>query len=294
MALQPTRRFAWDGISLEVPEEWNLSFQRIRGAVTSVEMEDDTSIRLTAEWLRPLREVNYSSILRRFEKRSKELRARAKEVQPVETPPPGWSAFLYLMPDNRRLVIGFYLGPRNSVFAFFQLHLDAGPKGEAISVVRHLMASFRLHDADKVIPWKPYDVEFTIPAPFVLHEAKLMAGRQFLAFRWRGRRLLVWIFSLADLILKETPDLGAWASTFLTASGDLKGPVLSAKDGRVEWKRKHFPPLYHYTEVSRLCFKYRIGVRHDPEQNIIVVAVLSYRFESDLSRLLRHPLTLPL
>lgn len=294
MALQPSRRFAWDGMSFDVPAGWNLSFQRIHRGVTKLEMEDDTSVRLSAEWLRPLREVDYAGLLRRFEKSSKELRARARDVHPVEGAPAGWSAFVYTMPDDRRLVIAFYLGPRHSVFCFFQLHLDAGPRGEALSIAHRLMASLRLYDGEPVIPWKPYDVEFTVPAPLALQEARLHAGRQGFVFGWRGRRLLVWVFSLADMIVRENPDLAKWTVAFLLASGDVKGPIISARDGRVDVRRKRFPPHYHFHEVGRWCFRYRVGLRHEKDANVIVLTVLNYRFESDLARLLRHPVTLPL
>jgi hypothetical protein len=281
----PSHRFAWDGFSFRVPADWNLSQYHFDKRVSSIQMEDDYSLRLEFEWMRPQRGVNETKLKKRYEKASKRLKKSAEETEQVDPVPPGWSAFLYTMPRKKHFVSAFWLAPDGGFFGFLQLHFEkAGGKQTPLRTLNVILSDFERHTGD-VVPWAFYDVSLRLPASFRLVSTSFQAGNKLAVFQWGLRKLYVWRASLAEILLKERT-LAAWAADFLNKHKDIQGPKFTVEDDTtVGAKRRRGYLLGHYDEISRMCFRYKTWCMHLPEQNAIVLAVFNYRRARDLATL---------
>ena len=276
-----THRFAWDGVSFDVPLDWDLAYQETRLGITRIRLEDPVAVRLSGEWMRPEGPLDLGRIMTRFQDNSKRLRAVAKDSETLTGVTPGWSAVVYRFPDSRRLGLAFYLAPKSALFAFYQFHLDPGPPAEAISLVRRFMASFDTFISGPV-PWACYDIAFTMPAGFTLSSATFNPGLKRFTFGRSLRRLYTWHVSLADLVLKKDKSPLLWAVKMLNKGDPVQGPVFKVLNDALVPTRPNLMPWCHFMELVRGCLKYKAGVRHEKDNNRLVLACYQYRFESDL------------
>ncbi len=276
-------RLAWDGIAFETPAEWDLAYQDNRNGIVRIRLEDDVAVRLSAEWMRPAGALDLGRITARFKEVSRALDRAAKNAETLSALPDGWSAVLYRFPDGRQLALAFFLAPAGALFAFFQFHLDPGPSGEALALLRAFMASFVRYDPRGPLPWACYDVAFVAPPGFALTSAAFHPGLKRFTFGRALRRLHCWHVSLADLVLKNGTSTAEWAARFLNGQELVRGPVFTNRDGALRATRPGLLTRCHFLEVGRACFRYKAAVRHEPDANRLVLTCYQYRRESDLA-----------
>lgn len=281
MTLSSTHRVAWDGLSFDVPLDWDLAYQETRLGITRIRLEDPVAVRLSAEWMSPSASLDMGRIMARFKSSSKKLRQASKDSETLTDLPPNWSAILYRFQDGRRLGLAFFLAPQSEVFAFFQIHLDPGPPGEAAGLLRRFIASFQRHTRGPV-PWACYDIAFTVPPGFRLASAEFNPGLKRLTFERSLRRLTTWHVSLADMVLKREQGLLEWAVKRLNASPLSRGPEFAVRNGEIVATRPRLMPWCHFMEVVRACMLYKVGVKHDAANNRLILVCYQYRFKSDL------------
>jgi hypothetical protein len=282
MAPAATHRFAWDGLSFDIPLEWDLAFQETRLGITRIRLEDPVAVRMSAEWTVPVEGVDMGRIMARFQSSSKKLRAASKSAVTLSGNPAGWSAVIYLFPDGRRLGLAFYLPPEKDLFGFFQIHLDPCSPGEAEGMLRGFMASFQRHTKGPM-PWACYDVAFTAPPGFRLVTATFNPGLKRFTFGRSMRRLHVWHVSLADYVLRKADCTPLeWAARLLNGNEFVKGPVFKIRDNSLVATRPSLLPHWHFMELVKGCLTYKAGLRHEPENNRLVLACFQYRYKSDL------------
>jgi hypothetical protein len=276
-----THTFAWDGMAFDVPRDWHLSNYVFTTRESSLQMQDATSVRLEAEWTRS-RRTDADTVLKRYRKKAGAWEAIADETSAIDRLPPHWTGFAYRMPENRILMVAFYLHPSRSLAVLFRLHFENTGKHKAMSVFRGIAGSFTWQDRG-TIPWTVYDMHVALPREFRLVETGFEAGRKLMVFEWRLRRLLVWRFSLAHLALREKT-LDAWAADVLNTSKLIKGPRF-VPDGRggLQVGRNRRYGFRHYEEIGRWCFRYRALYVHDPQADAIKLAVYQYRVPGDLT-----------
>lgn len=276
-----THRFAWDGFSFRTPLDWNLSEYSIRRDASWVRMEDDNTVRLEMEWTRSRRPLDMDRIRKRFAVISKSLTQAGAATQPVEDLPTAWSAFLYSMPDGRRLLVAFRFVPDSGFFCFFKLHFESASLREPPRVIRLIARTFQLHAQD-VIPWELFNIGFQLNREFRLLATSFQAGRQLMIFEWRRRKLHLWFFSLADLILKDK-SMEAWCVDYLNGFKGIQGPKFGAGDqpGVILARRSRRYPLGHGEEIARWCFRYQTRCVNLIEKNQIVLWVFQFRKNTD-------------
>jgi hypothetical protein len=273
-------RFAWDGLSFEVPEDWDLAYQETRLGITRIRLEDPVAVRLSAEWLTPVGGIDLGRIMSRFQASSKKLRQVSKDSQTLAKTPDGWSAIIYRFEDGRRLGLAFYLSDSKDCFGFFQFHYDPGAPGEAEGFLRRFMASFERHPTGPV-PWACYDVAFTSPPGFRLDSATFNPGLKRFTFDRSLRQFHVWHVSLADLVLKKNRSAQDWAVKFLNNGDIVKGPVFVIKGDEIVATRPRIMPHWHFYELLRACLNYKVGLLHDQPKNRLVLTCYQYRFAKD-------------
>jgi hypothetical protein len=279
-----THTFAWDGVSFDVPDTWQLANYSFRHNVTRVELEDDYALRLEAEWARPRYRVDPGKIQKRFTKASRKLVEAASKTERLPETRPCRAPLLYSMPDRSQLLICFVLVSEPKFACFFRIYFNPDDPEKPRSFLKRIARSFQLHHGDTT-PWAFYDMSFKLPAEFRLAQTTLEAGRKLLVFHWRLRRFFLWQCSLANLVLKDqTPE--QWAADFLNKRKDIRGPKFEPGHyGTIETRRGWPYILGHYEEIGRLCFRYRARVIHDEENNRLILWVFHYRQPEDVHRL---------
>lgn len=299
-----SRRIAWDGVSFGVPVNWDLAVYRfLRRGVTRIELEDEYTVRVEAEWIRSPRRLNLESIMQRYEKASKPLTLKSDERHDVTGLPAGWHATHFVFKETgiaegqaslgvtrHDLVTAFYLCPASSLFCFFMLHFLPEDPEDPVGIVRQLAATFQDHHEDAFTPWQLFDIAFKLPREFALARTQFDIGAKLMVFTWKLRRYFLWHFSCADVFLADGTSPAEWACGYINGARVLKGPVFSP-DGRggITWRRRR-PHLFgHREEIARLCYRYRVDCRLVEPDNKLVLSVFHYRREDDLTRLPAAP-----
>ncbi len=287
MTAPGTHRFAWDGFSIAVPLDWNLAHYRFTGGVSTARLEDDEAGRLQLEWVRPKRDLPSDVLAARFARQSEPLRRVARRQEPIESPPPGWAGTFFVMPDDRHMIVA-YRAQRDPRFFLF-LQMTAPPQGErrTLREWRALAESFALHTGPTV-PWEVYDAAFELPRGWWLEETTFDAGRKRFMFQRRLRRLHIWRFSVASVILRDrTP--AVFAVDFLNACQELRGRRFEVVDDhRLRGARPKQFPLVPANDLGRLCLRYTGACVHLPDQDALFLSLLNHRRQADLPPLLPH------
>ena len=291
------RRIAWDGISFCVPSNWELAvFRFLRRGVGRIELEDEYSVRLEAEWTRSRKRVNMDRIMQRYEAASKPLTLKSEAHHAIEGLPDGWHATHFIFRETgtdeaqqdlhvkqHGLATVFYVCPRKSIFCFFLLHFLPEDTEDPVALVQGLSTTFQDHRQAQMVPWALFDIACGVPRRFVLEEAKFDIGAKLMVFKWKSRRFYLWHFSCADMFLKNGTSPEQWAAAFLNGFKGLKVPVFRAHEKRgITWRRHRLHPFGHRQEIARWCYRYDVGCQKLDQKNMLVVWVSHYRHESDL------------
>lgn len=298
--------FAWNGVAFLLPVGWELSCCDLQRGVTSVAHEDDCERRLEAEWLVPDGMITQDKVQKRFQQQVRIITEKASAVLPIAGIDDAWTAHEYHLgttttrqsscstatrpPSSDEaaavLVIAYRLpqGP-DEPMALFRLHFPIGSREVPAVVMRSLSRSFRWWSAGEA-PWQFYDVSFSLLRDFRLAATALQAGRKLLQFEWRLRRLYVWHFSLAELVLAKQ-SVEAFCVDFLRQSQKLlpvpRWSITPA--GGLTYRRRRLHFFGQFEEIGRCCFKYYAWCRHDPARNQIALWVMHYRRTADLRML---------
>jgi len=280
----PTRLFAWDGVSFLIPETWDLASYSFTRNITSVVLEDDYSVRLEAEWIRPRRELDIQKIQARYTKSARKLTQTAERTTQLKDLPTGWTAFLYTMANNQKLLTALFIAEASKLFCIVRIHFGSDDRENPRPILKLIADNFRIHQG-QTVPWTVYDVSFELSADFRLVNTSLQAGRKLFTFDWRLRRLYIWFFSLANMVVKDRP-LEQWACEFLNSFKGIKGPTfVAAGTGQLRARRTWPYRFGHFEEIGRWCFRYRAGCTLDQEKNRIILWVYHYRRKQDLTKL---------
>jgi len=136
MTRAKNKRISWDGVSFDIPENWELTvYKFLKKQATRIELEDEFSVRLEAEWIRPKKKLHANYIVKRYERASKDLTTKADRKIPVHGLPEGWAATRYVFKEttpNRAdgglkvvtqgLVTAMYLEPGGGFLCFLIFH----------------------------------------------------------------------------------------------------------------------------------------------------------------------------
>lgn len=291
------RTIAWDGVSFQVPANWELAVYKFqKKGVTRVEIEDEFAVRLEAEWIRPRRPLDMQNILERYELAAKKLTMRADHSRKIENLPDGWHATNYalseVLPNKKArnlrvakhwLVTGFYLAPGSKFFCFVILHFLPQDKEDPVKIMKLVASEFREHSDRQIVPWQLFDIAFELPRDFLLENTLFDVGAKLMIFRWRLRRFYLWHLSCADMFLKKDVNVAEWVCAYINDSRVVRGGAFHvAADGRIVWKRKRRHIVAHRDEIARWCFVYEVRYRVDRDRNQLIFWVFNHRKPDDL------------
>lgn len=279
------RLFAWNGLAFLTPKNWELSETELSKGINRIVLEDDAMPRLELDWITPKDALDKDKVQKQCQKQTRKLSEAACEVVEVKGISNEWTAHEYRMPDSRTLLIAYRVpSDTTSPFAFFRLHFSPKTSESPAVCFRSIAKSFSWYNAG-LTPWSFYDVDFRLNRDFRLVATSLQAGRKTLSFEWRLRRLFLWYFSLADIVLREK-SLAQYCADFLNNLKLLPVPLwIPQGDTALSYKRHKLYFLGQFEEIGRMCFKYHAEARLFPDKNQIALWVIQYRKESDLEKL---------
>ena len=296
-----SKRIAWDGISLLIPDNWELAiYKYAKRGVTRLEIEDEYSVRIEMEWVRPKKKAQAEHLLARYEKRTKRLTTNAHHRQPITNLPNGWTATHYTFAETvpRRgkrtglqvvkhgLVTAFFLSPDSKLFCYVMINFLPDDKERPADITRLVASEFRHHYDDPLVPWQLYDIAFEVPQRFYLEKTLINIGSKLMIFRWRQRRFFLWHFSCADIFLKGDTDVEEWLAAHINDSRALMGGAFIVDDKRqIRWRRKRRHLIAHRETLARWCFKYHVAWHLDREKNQLIAWAFNYRKPQDLEQI---------
>lgn len=291
-----SRRLAWDGISFCVPTNWEItSYTDKRRGIRRVEIENEYSMRLEAEWVYNQQAVQLDKIMKNYEEASKELTLHADSRKAIGNLPNHWSATHFVFKEtstdtdktlkvfSHELATIFYNCPQNSIFCYFILHFLPESSEDPVELTQKLTNSFENHNnANGSIPWQLFDAQFKLPQRFKLLKTTFDIGSKLMIYEWKMRRFFIWHFSCADMFLKNGITPERWVLGLLKAFKSVRGIKYFSNDpGQITWKRKRLHPIGHFDEMIRLCYQYKIGFHINKENNQLVVWLYHYRGKKD-------------
>jgi hypothetical protein len=275
--------FSWDGITFQVPSTWNLSVYKFIKKLTRIEFEDDYTIRLEAEWMRPKGELDVEKVQRRYKLQSQKLTKDAERVVALEDLPLGWVASKYSLAEEQELVTAIFMEPDSRLFAFFIIYFEPEDKESPEEVIRTLSNTFVIQEGD-TRSWQLYDIDLSTPADFELVDTDFQTGLKKMTFRWERRRFMIAFVNLADMVLKKHSQ-DEWLVRFLNSSRFARSGYFYPKDSGIEFRRRKRHKFGHIEEIFRRCALYQWGCIHDEGSNLLVPWVVNYRKPSDMERL---------
>jgi len=292
-----SRRIAWNGVSFLAPGNWEMAIYKfMRGGASRIELEDEYSVRMEAEWLASGTALAMKQILARYERTSRDLTVRADRGEQIAGLPEGWFATRHIFSEtvsdrktralklaDHDLVTAFFVSPDSRLFCFVLLHFLPGDREKPRDVMRLVASEFRHHLNEQYTPWQLFDIKFEIPRQFVPENTMFGIGAKMMSFRWKLRRFLLWYYSCPDVFLKDGVKPEEWVAGQLNGFSKIRGPVFSpGRNGEILWKRRSRFPLGHIDEITRWCFLYKARCRIDRDRNQLIVWVFSYRRSEDL------------
>lgn len=299
-----TRRIAWDGVSLQVPANWELArYHYERDRVVQLALEDEYAVRMEIEWIQPRSRRDVTRMMTRYQQSSRKLTSRATTTEPVDRLNAGWGAAVYTFHEStvggesralrdvaHAMVTASFICPDETLICFLKIHFLPGDHESPSDLLRTVSDSFCYYREKPTIAWSLYDIEFELPRHFVLERTHFDIGAKLMVFRWKHCRLHLWHFSCADMFLKSDTTVQAWVTGYLNSFGRIKGPVFALRDdGEIIWRRRLRYGLAHRDEASRWCRDYHIGYRRDTARNQLVVWVYNFRRADDLRMLPSEP-----
>jgi len=291
-----TRPLAWNGIALDVPENWELALYRFPGrGVAHIEVEDEYALRLELDWLADAKRADAARFLAGFDRSAANLARNADRKTALDGFAEGWRVTRYdfreTIPTRRRkrgLVIADHsllsaiFTARDSAFVCrLLLHFLPGDQEEPEALMRLVTASLKRY-ATGPIPWILFDIAFELPREFRLEAATFDIGSKLMVFRRGGRRLYLWFLSCADRFLNSAPRDEIWVTGFLNGLRRVPGIVFwPGADGGVTWRRRRRNLICHRDELARWCFRYLVGYRRDRDRNQLRIWVFNHRRDED-------------
>ena len=210
------KTFGWQGISLTVPENWELVFTQGSYQSGYVRLADEESVRMEVRWQAargpgtPADAVD--AHLARLKKDARK-KGSAFDVQRELNlaSPAGKTAECYRWTaDNQALAMVSRCSACNRIV---HVQLLGEPHEGLKALARTVFGSLRDHPEDGVLAWDFFDLRFRSPAALPLFKSSLQTGCIRMTFSRRLTRLEFVRLSLAQVLLAGKP-LRGWFDGF--------------------------------------------------------------------------------
>ncbi len=215
--------FAWHGLKLEVPLEWNPGKITGDSNAGSVRLDDPTLARLEIEWKDARGDERVAPIVDRFvDGLAQSARKEKKRIDIDRSPEAGWID----LPDARSPVffswqaehlvhaLVFYSPPSDRLLF---VRIRTRPDEDARDSISRILNSIRDTSPEGHRTWALYDLVCSSPPLFALETYELKSGHLRLCFQHGQNMLQVDRLSLARVLLKRRTLL-EWYQEFFRKS----------------------------------------------------------------------------
>jgi len=207
------KRFAWQGLEFQIPEEWELGQDKGDYASGFIRLDDPMFARLGVNW-QTVKEKKVKSpaeflksLKKTLKKRNKDIRFLAEKETKVcdhsaryfrwKAIGEGLDLFWYCRETRRAFAAEFTFKPDE--YAQMRAAMDS------------MIETFRCHGDEKLRSWTLSGLELQVPSGFKLTERGIYATRIHLFFTSKTASLMVDRVAFAQSLLSETyHDLKEW------------------------------------------------------------------------------------
>ena len=210
-------KFGWQGIAVEIPEDWELSGLSGDFSNGYIRLDDAQMPRLEIKWSKSKRKKpdlhkvldEYFQLVRKNYKKRKEALNIKRDVNLVKD-----ESFL----ENRDVVFFNWKSDARANGAIWHCHecrrivimqILGRPKESMLNDTLRILASATDHPSGHTNLWSAYQLGVSIPRRYKLDKQKLMSGYLLLSFADGSRKIAVERYGLADVLLKSV-DLETW------------------------------------------------------------------------------------
>jgi len=222
------RTFAWQGVQLTLPTDWNLTVTRGDRKAGYLRLSDEYRTRLEVRWQQGKRQGLLSRTVDGYIEKLRKDARKEKVSFSVQrglklASPPGKEVECYRWTGRQQALAMLSWCPHCRRTT--HLHLLGEPEESLKNLARTVFSSFRDHceGADEL--WAFYDMRFRAPAGWPLKRHSLKAGLIRMSFGGRGRSLEFIRVSLAGTLL-AAKSLAEWF-------GEFYGKPLKRKSFRI-------------------------------------------------------------
>lgn len=283
--MTPWSLFAWQGISLKVPSDWEMGAADGDSASGHCRLDDSEYARLDIRWQPGRASSSAHAVADAYIRRAKLDRRGIqvkRDVRVVNVP--GVDAEFFLVKGERE---SMHMAARCALckrVAILRVVYD--PEEKFRPVLQEMFASYCDHPVEGRVPWSLYGFRFDVPQEWKLFDNSLRAGRLQFEFRGRNRVIHVVRSSLAETWLKKK-SLTDWAQTdkaldACARKAEINSPgAVTPDDPSLRSLRLcGAPPPVSWTareprSIRRLLFRRRLirgAAWHCPEANSLVGA----------------------
>lgn len=211
--IQNSKPFAWQGISLKVPQDWDLVVIEGDYKEGYFRLDDPEDIRLELKWKREKRQLSMEKVLENY---LATLQAQAKKKK---------TTFLSIKP--REELTRVYLKDKEVKFFSWRTNpvRDTGSSGEIFGLVSQcnrchtvimtqaflkekdivlipeILKTLEDHPLSNSIQWAVYDFMFSVPDNFTLEKCSLKSGYLEFSFSSPNAQIKIKRWGLASMLL---------------------------------------------------------------------------------------------
>ncbi len=231
---RPFKTFAWQGITLSVPENWTLAHIRGGFKAGSVRLADESAVRLEVRWESKASAQSVTSVvtgnLSRVQKKAKRDGHAVTVQRDLNlADPPARDSECYRWATNRQVLA--MLSRCSECGRSVHLQVMGSLDERLRSISRTVFASLQDHAEGDCLPWRFMDVRFGSPARLPLETSSLKPGCIRMRFGRRLTKLEYVRVSLAEVLLKRD-SLEGWFRGFYAK--DMKRRSYRVKEHRVK------------------------------------------------------------
>jgi hypothetical protein len=213
------KTIAWNGVRFAVPGDWEPARVGRRHLV----LESDPGPVMEIKWSTPRGRFSARRPLRALSGRVGRTGAVFQKTELAETwraAAAGYEAEGFQWEAGRERAAGVLLHcPTCRTVSLIQF-LERSGAGSIARTAPRILASFRDHRDDGRVAWALYDIATLLPGHFALGRQRFEAGRFVLEFKGGGRRLALYRWAPAEVLLRNR-SLADFAETI---TGETKLP----------------------------------------------------------------------
>lgn len=219
---QDSKIFAWQGISLKIPQNWDLGAIEGEWKEGYFRLDDPEDIRLELKWRREKRKVSLENVLENYLANLK-LQAKRKKLTFLSVKPREELTKIYLR-DKEVKTFSWKSGSQDGrdsggeIFGFVSqcnrchavMMIQTFLREKDLGLIPDILKTLDDHPASNFTSWAVYDFMFSLPNDFTLDRCSLKSGYLEFTFSTNSAQIKIRRWGLANILLGSV-QLNQWS-----------------------------------------------------------------------------------